>query len=126
MNNLNSTRRMAAGNLSVPGCWGYPDMMEVGVTAMAGMHDCGVGGNETCLPLTVEEARTHFNAWAIVSSPLVLGFDLRNSTMLNLHWPTISNVDAIEVNQDYAGFSGTRFAVRCALSGQIFTFEGCH
>ena len=64
---------------------------------------------------------THFNAWSIVSSPLVLGFDLRNQTMLDLHWDTISNVDAIEVNQDYAGFSGTLFE----QSSTNITMQSC-
>ena len=92
MNNLNSTRWLAEANLSLPGCWAYPDMMEVGVTASTStMHDCGRGGDELCAPLTVAEARTHFGAWAIVSSPLVLGFDLRNQTMVDLHWDTITN-----------------------------------
>jgi hypothetical protein len=29
---------------------------------------------------------------------LVLGFDLRNDTMVDLHWDTITNLDAIEVS----------------------------
>ena len=52
----------------------------------------------------------HFGAWCIVSSPLVLGFDLRNETMVALHWETITNRDAIGVNQEYAGHSGAQFA----------------
>ena len=42
--------------------------MEIGVTNTQGMRDCG-NGSEPCMPLTVHEARTHFGAWAIVSSP---------------------------------------------------------
>ena len=60
-------------------------MMEVGVTATGGLHDCGRNGTSLCGPLTVSEARNHFGAWAIVSSPLVLGFDLRNQTMTSLY-----------------------------------------
>lgn len=97
------------------------DMMEVGVTATAGMHDCGESGAEVCQPLTVPEARSHFGAWAIVSSPLVLGFDLRNQTMVDLHWDTITNTDAIEVNQDWAGSSGTQFS----QSAENTTLHGC-
>ena len=37
-------------NLSVPGCWAYADMMEVGVTATGGLHDCGPNGTDKCLP----------------------------------------------------------------------------
>ena len=75
MNNLNSTRVMAARNLSVPGCWAYPDMLEVGVTATSNMKDCGKHGNEVCGPLSVAEAQTHFNAWAIVSRYLFISLD---------------------------------------------------
>ena len=83
--------------------------MEVGVTATGGVNDCGPEADAPCPPMNATEARTHFGAWAIISSPLVLGFDLRDSEQLERHWDAISNVDAIEVNQDYAGFSGTRF-----------------
>ena len=55
------------------------------------------------------ESRTHFGAWAIVSSPLVLSFDFANSTNLDLHWPTVTNRDALAVNAAYAGFSGGLF-----------------
>jgi len=121
LNNLNTTRRLAANNLSLPGCWAYPDMMEVGVTAMAGMHDCGPTNKGQCYPLNHSEARSHFGAWAIVSSPLVLGFDLRNQTMVDIHWDTVTNTDAIEVNQDYAGHSGSQFAE----SGENTTQNAC-
>ena len=64
------------------------------------MKDCGASGSEECKPLSVVEARTHFGAWAIVSSPLVLGFDLRDTSQLEAHWSTITNTDAIAVNQE--------------------------
>ena len=41
--------------LSRPGCWAYPDMLQVFNN------------------LSEEESRTHFGAWCITSSPLVLG-----------------------------------------------------
>ena len=96
-------------------------MLELGVTNTQSMNDCGRHFNETCAPLTAIEAQTHFGAWAIVSSPLVLGFDLTDSAQLALHWPTISNRDAIAVNQDYAGFSGSLFA----RSSELTTFPAC-
>ena len=108
LGNLNSTRQYAAQNLSVPGCWAYADMLEVGVTNTQ-LHICGPAQNETCAPLTVTESRTHFGAWAIVSSPLVLSFDFANSTNLDLHWPTVTNRDALAVNAAFAGFSGGLF-----------------
>ena len=69
----------------------------------------------------MSEARTHFAAWAIVSSPLVLSFDLTDDEQLSRHWATLSNTDAIAVNQDYAGFSGSRFAA----SEEMTSFEAC-
>ena len=58
-------------------------------------------------------------AWAIVSSPLVLGFNLTDERQMAFHWSTISNKHAIEINQDYAGFSGSRFA--SSKENEIFT-----
>ena len=45
------------------------------------------------------EGRTHFAAWCIVSSPLVLGLDLTNKTNMDLFWPIISNKESIAVNE---------------------------
>ena len=36
-----------------------------------------------------------FGAWCIVSSPLILGLDLTNSTNLERVWPIIANREAI-------------------------------
>ena len=57
--------RLATG----PGCWAYPDMLMVG-----NLND-----------FTTE--RTHFGLWCIVSSPLVLSFDVANETTVNRVWP---------------------------------------
>src|SRR5210317_1656001 len=48
--------------LSRPGCWGHLDMLEVGCRD-------GPNGNED-VGLSFAETRTHFAAWAIMSSPL--------------------------------------------------------
>lgn len=74
--------------MSVPGCWAYPDMMEVGRLA------------------TAEEDRSHFGAWCIISSPLILGCDLSDPNTTAKVWPIVSNIEAIEVNQQYAGHPG--------------------
>jgi len=142
-------------------------MLEVGVTnaqlPLPGKKcNCGPTLEEPCPPLTVTEAKSHFGAWAIVSSPLILGFNLTDETQMSLHWcgnvflmvpfsdesntpvcqarlgternetstqeafmscrrDTITNRHALEVNQDYAGFSGSRFA----QSAQTETFAPC-
>jgi len=72
-----------------PGCWNYPDMLEVGV------H-----------PLTYTESRSHFGAWCVVSSPLILGFDLSNNTVMDSIWDIITNTEALAVSQTWAGHPG--------------------
>lgn len=100
--NLQTTIPLAAKNLSTPGCWAYPDMLEVGCAAgPGGQSDSG---------LTLEETRSHFGAWAIVSSPLTLSHDTNNDTISDFIWPIISNKEVITINQAYYGYSGTAFA----------------
>jgi len=101
LKNLMSTIPFAKKNLSTPGCWGYPDMLEVGCqNGPGGEHDPG---------LSFVEARTHFGAWCIVSSPLILSHDTMNDTVTDEIWPIISNTEAISINQAYAGDSGSLF-----------------
>ena len=56
--------------------------------------------------LTPEETRSHFGAWAIVSSPLTLSHDVHNDTISDAIWPVISNTEVLAVNQAYVGDSG--------------------
>lgn len=99
LTNLNSVPPLAAQNLSTPGCWAYPDMLEVGVT-----------NTQSALPpLSHTEARSHFGAWCIVSAPLILGLNLTDAPTTDAVWDIITNREAIAVNQDYAGASGTMF-----------------
>ena len=119
LSNLNATRALAARQLSLPGCWAYADMLEVGVTATPAI--CGATGRERCPPLSRTEARSHFGAWCVVSSPLVLSFDFTNSTLLDEVWPTVTNRDALAINEAWAGASGTLFAA----SAEVTTFTPC-
>ena len=149
LTNLNGTRAMADQNLSVPGCWGQPiwkanpglaadalvccshvrvhhhigtgyaDMLEVGVTLTAKV--CGASGTEMCPPLTPTEARSHFGAWCVVSSPLVLSFDFANASLLDEHWATVTNRDALAVNAAWAGASGSLFAA----AEEVTTYTPC-
>ena len=100
--NLMTTVPLAKEGLSTPGCWSYPDMLEVGCANGPG------GDNDPGLSYT--EARTHFGAWCIVSSPLILSHDTTNNTISDEIWDIISNKEAIAVNQAWAGESGTLFA----------------
>lgn len=102
LSNLMTTVPLAKKGLSTPGCWAYPDMLEVGC-------DHGPGGDNDP-GLSYVEARTHFGAWCIVSSPLILSHDMNNDTVTDSIWDIITNTEAIAVNQAWAGESGTIFA----------------
>ena len=78
--------------ISRPGCWAYPDMLEVGNFASGATAHA--------------ESRTHFGAWCIVSSPLILGLDLTDAATVDAVWDIISNTEAIAVNQQWAGQPG--------------------
>lgn len=60
--------------------------------------------------LSIEESRTHFGAWAIVSSPLTLSHDVNNETVTEEIWDIISNTEVIAVNQAFVNFSGSAFS----------------
>lgn len=76
-------------------------MLEVG---------CAHGpGGEDDPGLSFVEARTHFGAWCVVSSPLILSHDTTDDSITDSIWPIISNTEAIEVNQAWAGDSGSLF-----------------
>uniref|UniRef100_A0A7S2JDP7 Alpha-galactosidase n=1 Tax=Haptolina brevifila TaxID=156173 RepID=A0A7S2JDP7_9EUKA len=98
--NLDSTVKYSSQNLSYPGCWAYPDMLEVGVLHTPFSGDKG---------LTMEETRSHFGSWVIVSSPLTLSHDVNNQTIMDAIWPIISNKEVLAVSQSYAGHSGSPF-----------------
>lgn len=74
--------------LSRPGQWAYPDMMEVGRMA------------------NYNEDRSHFGAWVITSSPLILGYDLNDESITDKIWDIISNQEAIAINQQWEGHPG--------------------
>jgi hypothetical protein len=76
-------------NLSRPGCWSYPDMLQL--------------GNAN---LTTHEAKTHFAAWAISSAPLIIGFDLTDDAKMTSSLPILSNPSALAINQLWAGHAG--------------------
>jgi len=76
------------GPVSRPGCWAYPDMLQVG------------NG------ISIDESLTHFAAWCITSAPLILGFDLTNTTAYDEVYPIVTNPLALEINQQWAGQPG--------------------
>jgi hypothetical protein len=107
LGNLDSVDRYNKDGLTGPGCWAYPDMLEVGVTAPqppGAKHHCQ-SATDPC-QMNVTEWQSHFGAWCIVSSPLILGLDLTDQATLDLAWPVLTNTEAIEVNQLWSGDSG--------------------
>ena len=96
LSNLASVERYRARNMSIPGCWSYPDMLQIGI------RDASTGN----IGLTLQETRSHFGAWCIVSSPLILGHDVNDIEVTDFIWSIITNREALEINQAYAGDSG--------------------
>jgi len=82
--------------LSVPTCWAYPDMLEVGLIAEP-LNASSTAGAWN---------RAHFGAWCVISAPLVLGLDLTKREVLQSIVPIVTNKDAIAVNQQWAGHPG--------------------
>lgn len=95
LDNLQTTIRFQdyKAPLSRPGCWAYPDMLEVGrVTEPA------VGAWYTW-------NRAHFGAWCVVSAPLILGLELTDEKLADV-LDIIGNEEALAVNQAWAGHPG--------------------
>jgi alpha-galactosidase len=89
--------------LARPGTWAYPDMLEVGRLA------------------SFEEDRSHFGAWVITSSPLILGHDLNDEKVTDKIWDIITNREAIAINQAWAGHPGRLVKTEAAENGQAMT-----
>jgi alpha-galactosidase len=106
--NAQTVAPYASAGFSGPTCWAYPDMLMVGVIGGSCSGDeCAAAS----VPLpTLVEQRTHFGLWCILSSPLTLSLDLTNATTVDAIWPIITNVDAIGVDQAWAGSHGGVFA----------------
>jgi len=90
--------------LSQPGCWAYPDMLEVGRVA------------EPAPGAFLSWNRAHFGAWCVTSSPLILGLELTD-TALQPILEIIGNSEAILVNQQWAGHPGSLVSTQLLSSG---------
>lgn len=112
--NLGTVMPLHQANLSYPGCWAYPDMLQVGCAhGPGGASDPG---------LSMAETRSHFGAWAIVSSPLTLSHDINNETVNDAIWDTITNTEVLAINQAYFGDSGGQYAA----SSEMVEFTDAH
>merc|ERR1712216_532204 len=74
---------------SRPGCWAFADMLSIGSSVMAQIfHD----KHPDCpLKMSALEEETLFATWAIISSPLILSFDVTNDKEVERLWPIIAN-----------------------------------
>ncbi|MBO9707941.1 MAG: NPCBM/NEW2 domain-containing protein [Caulobacter sp.] len=70
-----------------PGSWNDPDMLFVGHGDFDEHH--------------LTEAKSHFALWAMLSAPLLIGYDLRNAPQSLMD--ILGNSDLIAVDQDPAG-----------------------
>jgi len=77
-------------------------MLEVGNFGWDASKGLGHASNA----LATVESRSHFGAWCIVSSPLILGLDVTDADRMESVWDVISNREAIAVNQAWAGHPG--------------------
>jgi alpha-galactosidase len=63
----------------------------------------GPGKNNTkCF----EEERSHFGLWCMMSSPLILGFNMSDADRMDRVWPIITNKEAIAIDHSWAGSPG--------------------
>lgn len=102
--NLQTTIRFQTWDAPVsrPGCWAYPDMLQVGRLGCASQSTSGCP-----IPTGLRGwTRTHFAAFCIVSSPLVLSIRLTDANLAPI-LDIIGNKRAIAINQAWAGHPGT-------------------
>lgn len=85
---------LSVGGYSGPCGWNDPDMMVVGLNGQGWVG--GIGGG-----CTVNEYAAHFAIWCMLSAPLLMGHDVRNTT------PEIAeillNKELIDIDQDDLG-----------------------
>jgi len=84
-----------------PGRWNDPDMLEVGVSGFLFNNP-----NLATSWLDPVQSRSHFALWSMMSSPLILGNDLRN--MSSWIKEIITKKEVIEINQDPLGKQGRK------------------
>ena len=76
-------------------------------------------------PLRTDEEMAHWGLWSITSAPLILGSDLSNSSMMDRIWPTITNKEALAINDAWVGHPGTLIRSYFSTSSNV-TYTADH
>eukprot|EP01051_Picozoa_sp_SAG22_P010741 SAG22_NODE_983_length_6163_cov_8.370053_4_plen_174_part_00 len=79
---------------SRPGCWAYPDMNEVGNFK-----------NNSGEQQRMDEEQSHWALWSIVSAPLVLGFDMNDSAVMDRVKARRLQFSSLFVHGEYVHFT---------------------
>eukprot|EP00756_Hemistasia_phaeocysticola_P064170 Hpha_TRINITY_DN7575_c0_g1::TRINITY_DN7575_c0_g1_i2::g.18874::m.18874/K07407/E3.2.1.22B, galA, rafA; alpha-galactosidase len=87
---------------SRPGGWAYANTMTVGDGS-----------------LTTDENKVHFGGWCIISSPLILAFNLSDQVRREAVWDIITNKEAIQVNQIWDGHPGRQVVHQSGSNGAV-------
>jgi len=69
--------------------------------------------------LTLDENKVHFGGWCIISSPLILAFNLSDTTRREFVWDIITNKEAIQVNQIWDGHPGRQVVESAGSNGEV-------
>merc|ERR1711871_652862 len=69
--------------------------------------------------MTKNENRVHFGAWCIISSPLILAYNLSDSARHDLMWDIITNKEAIQVNQIWDGHPGRQVLANVGSNNEV-------
>jgi hypothetical protein len=100
-------------DVSSPGCFAYSDMLTIGSPAPDHMLDPAFVENCGGKRLTDAEARAQFSAFALLSSPLVLGFDVANASERARWGPIVAHAPTLAINAAWDGEAG-RLVARSA------------
>lgn len=95
--NMLAASTAALLNASTPFAWAYADMLY--------LTGPSYGGSD----MTLGVARVQFGSDCILSCPLILSSDILNDNRIAPYAPIFVNQEAIQVNQEYYGFSGSLF-----------------
>lgn len=94
------------GNWSGPYAWAYGDMM---MTGGEGCKDYDPHTPKHCPGQTDNEYRTEVSLYAVSSSPMMIGTDLRMMTPIMTE--TLLNKNMLAINQDYTAVPGDQISM---------------